>query len=648
MDGQGGLAEPETQSLIYVGVGGAFVLAIVTTFVCLRNRRRAQLAQQLANSSRREPALCMGGSGTACGESGIFVDVEAGESLPACPTDSDGPSPNSAENRGQKPRQKPRQKSRPRHHHDSEPAQQQHVQQQPSSEQLQPEPQSHYTAASGDGVVGAPPTPAKMRSGDLRAAVESRRAAAAAASASAKSMTTPKHESQGPATAAVRSIDRSGKSGGASSRRTSRPGSFVHGEALTPAAPASSEMPDEMRQRIDAMRRELRQDTREREPNTPSKLRASLSSEELGPPSRSTRPSREEMGAATPGQIRTPTQMRSCRPSREEMRSSREGSRRPSREVADTPATAAPSTLSPRVTPLRRLPSGADASAEPVVTTPRKKEIDPPTIDEQREMEIFMKAETAQRRQREEQAFSPAAKLRELRKEMPAAADGHRTGKGSACTRGETTDRELRAAHEGGSKHDVDGKPERRRSSTSPFGRRFSSSAAKAALAESGNSNASDAGSKGGGSHAGRSRRLSKSFTCHQKAKPASGVAGLKERKQKEEAEQRERASKKAAADRLLGRWGDKHRGDVYEMMRTIHLFTDIFAEDPMANVALTRGDTTALKKAWHKLAAKLHPDRQRAAPTATQVLAEEVFKQLTIAYNKEVERVAKRGDVRA
>ena len=88
-------------------------------------------------------------------------------------------------------------------------------------------------------------------------------------------------------------------------------------------------------------------------------------------------------------------------------------------------------------------------------------------------------------------------------------------------------------------------------------------------------------------------------------------------KQQQEEAEQRERASKKAAADRLLGRWGDKHRGDVYEMMRTIHLFTDIFAEDPMANVALTRGDTTALKKAWHKLAAKLHPDRQRAAPTA-------------------------------
>ena len=30
------------------------------------------------------------------------------------------------------------------------------------------------------------------------------------------------------------------------------------------------------------------------------------------------------------------------------------------------------------------------------------------------------------------------------------------------------------------------------------------------------------------------------------------------------------------------------------------------------------------LKKAWHKLATKLHPDRQRSADISTQVLAEE------------------------
>ena len=57
-------------------------------------------------------------------------------------------------------------------------------------------------------------------------------------------------------------------------------------------------------------------------------------------------------------------------------------------------------------------------------------------------------------------------------------------------------------------------------------------------------------------------------------------------------------------------------------------------------HVPVPRGDATALKKAWHKLAARLHPDRQRQNPTASQVLAEEVFKKLSLAYQKEAERL--------
>ena len=122
-------------------------------------------------------------------------------------------------------------------------------------------------------------------------------------------------------------------------------------------------------------------------------------------------------------------------------------------------------------------------------------------------------------------------------------------------------------------------------------------------------------------------------------------MAGLKERKQQEEALNAERSAIRDAASRRLAKWTDQHRGDVYKMMRTCHLFADIFGnDDPMASVTLPKGDPTALKKAWHKLAAKLHPDKQRNASTATQVLAEEVFKTLTLAYNKELEKLALRA----
>ena len=58
----------------------------------------------------------------------------------------------------------------------------------------------------------------------------------------------------------------------------------------------------------------------------------------------------------------------------------------------------------------------------------------------------------------------------------------------------------------------------------------------------------------------------------------------------------------------------------------------------------LARGDAPALKKAWHRLAARLHPDKVANLPVGAQVLAEEVFKQLSIAVQKETERLASRG----
>ena len=122
---------------------------------------------------------------------------------------------------------------------------------------------------------------------------------------------------------------------------------------------------------------------------------------------------------------------------------------------------------------------------------------------------------------------------------------------------------------------------------------------------------------------------------------PAGAVDDLKERRRKEARETQSREVKRAQADQLLARWQERHRGDVYAMMGSAKLFTDIFGSaDPLSGLTLTKGDAASLKKAWHKLAAKLHPDRQRGNDTATQVLAEEVFKALTMAYTKEAERI--------
>lgn len=115
-----------------------------------------------------------------------------------------------------------------------------------------------------------------------------------------------------------------------------------------------------------------------------------------------------------------------------------------------------------------------------------------------------------------------------------------------------------------------------------------------------------------------------------------SSVEGLKERAQAEEKLARERERGQAAAKRILKEWCARTRGDAYSMMRSAHLFTDIFESDPLAGIELVNGNASSLKKCYHKLAAKLHPDRQRGNPTATQVLAEEVFKLITIAYQQE------------
>ena len=69
-----------------------------------------------------------------------------------------------------------------------------------------------------------------------------------------------------------------------------------------------------------------------------------------------------------------------------------------------------------------------------------------------------------------------------------------------------------------------------------------------------------------------------------------------------------------------------------------VHRFTEL-GLDPSDGAALGRG--APLKKNYHRLAARLHPDRRRTSDTAVQVLAEEVFKLISMAYRDEEARAA-------
>ena len=261
-------------------------------------------------------------------------------------------------------------------------------------------------------------------------------------------------------------------------------------------------------------------------------------------------------------------------------------------------------------------------------------------------MAIFVEAETARRRRNE--VYSPAAKLRELRSEM---------GHGAGTERELRTDVELaerpRAEPPPRRKHTRQQQPQQQQppqqpqqppQTQQPVGGQQPQEPMQRPLQR----RRPGENGRGGGTGGGRRCSESKSFTCGCRPRTDNGsqpssVQGLKERTQREEATRRERESKKAATSKLLDEWHARTRGNVYEMLRTCHHFTDLFTSDPLKSVNLVSGDQTSLKKAWHLLAAKLHPDRQRGNPTATQVLAEEIFKVLTLAVQKENDRLGKR-----
>ena len=62
----------------------------------------------------------------------------------------------------------------------------------------------------------------------------------------------------------------------------------------------------------------------------------------------------------------------------------------------------------------------------------------------------------------------------------------------------------------------------------------------------------------------------------------------------------------------MLADWEERSAHNVYAMMRSAHTFHEILPSDPLDGFELVEGDGKSLKKAYHRLAAKLHPDRQQ------------------------------------
>ena len=54
----------------------------------------------------------------------------------------------------------------------------------------------------------------------------------------------------------------------------------------------------------------------------------------------------------------------------------------------------------------------------------------------------------------------------------------------------------------------------------------------------------------------------------------------------------------------------------------------------------VVEGDSTRLRKAYHRAAARLHPDKVRGHPLAVRVTAEELFKVMSAAHERELRRL--------
>jgi len=444
----------------------------------------------------------------------------------------------------------------------------------------------------------------------------------------------------------------------ASSRNLKRhASSFLDEEFERNDALAHAEMPAQMREQIDALRRERRHGHREsREMHRSRELSREVT--QLFPGEDGRRSSRERHGER--------------RRSRETAGSAAEGSSvAPNADVGAPPPPSSAAGVRPAASPFRSVCAalssrwagsavmGACATSattpRPPAMTPQLKPASPPrrtprppNSAEQDEMAVFIEAEVTRQKQHAAISrdlasgsfkcdFSAPAKLRV----PPRAAVGGGGGDGGSGGDGGGGGGGGGVRQNGGGAGCAHVTTERQM---------YASAAARAAAEHLPAERPPRQRREGGGTK--QKRRPAKATEATRAAAEAApevtprktGVEALHERRRVEEATFKQRESKKHQADKLLHEWLGRTRGDVYEMMGSVKLFTDLFDSDPLAGILPQRGHAAQLKKAWHKLAAKLHPDRQQQNSVATQVLAEEVFKALTIAYAKENERLGVRA----
>jgi curved DNA-binding protein CbpA len=106
---------------------------------------------------------------------------------------------------------------------------------------------------------------------------------------------------------------------------------------------------------------------------------------------------------------------------------------------------------------------------------------------------------------------------------------------------------------------------------------------------------------------------------------------------QEKQRERRQRKREEAATH--VGGWAHAH-ASIYDQLKSLpQIGPPLFPEAWTAG-EVNRGDAKALRKAYHRAAARLHPDKVQALPLNAQALAEELFKALGEAYQKEVKRL--------
>ena len=180
--------------------------------------------------------------------------------------------------------------------------------------------------------------------------------------------------------------------------------------------------------------------------------------------------------------------------------------------------------------------------------------------------------------------------------------------------------------------------------SSASFSATSSSHAAKAAPPFA--TFAVDDGDDGDGDGAGERRAPTRSVSRRARdvaARVGQRVHHQRIAKEVNEKQQQRRQKKKEEAASHVGGWALAH-ASIYEQLASLpEVGPPIFPEAWTAG-NVVRGDAKSLKRAYHRAAAKLHPDKVHALPLTSQALAEELFKAMGEAYAKEIKELEERG----